>query len=112
MPRCEELSTRSTLWEGKRCSVIITKLRPGNLLITLYGYNDGEIGDPVYAAMNAEIDEVGYVNVFMDTREQIGIAAKERERAITWAASKATNTTGICSSAPSCSRWRSRWATW
>src|SRR5262245_2051394 len=50
------LSDRSTLHKGSRGAVVVTRLAPGHILLTLYGYNDGEIAAPYYAAMEAEMD--------------------------------------------------------
>jgi hypothetical protein len=78
------LSKDSTLYAGARGSVVITSLCPGHVLLTLFGYNDGEFADEYYEAMNAMVARDGFIVVYMDSREQTGISVPERERATRW----------------------------
>lgn len=78
------LSKTSTLIAGARGSVVITNLHPGHVLLTLYGYNDGEFADAYYEALDAVVAKDGFIVIYMDSREQKGISAEERERATHW----------------------------
>lgn len=78
------LTERSTLYSGARGSCVVTILAPGHVLLTLYGYNDGEVASHYYAAMEAEMHSAGFLVLFMDSREQSGISPEERERASEW----------------------------
>ena len=79
-----QLSKDSTLYVGARLSMVITVLKPGHVLISLFGYNDGELGDAYLAVLDEQIKENGFICVYMDAREQTGIATEERERLASW----------------------------
>lgn len=78
------LTEQSTLYSGARGSVVITRLAPGHILVTLYGYNDGELGSTYIAALENEMDSAGSLVVYMDSREQTGISSAERDRLSEW----------------------------
>ncbi len=79
-----QLSKDSTLYVGKRLTMVITILKPGHVLISLFGYNDGELGGAYLAVVDEQIKQNGFICVYMDAREQTGIAAEERERLASW----------------------------
>lgn len=79
------LSKDSTLYVGARLSMVITILKPGHVLITLAGYNDGELGETYLKVLDQQIAETGFLYCYMDTREQTGISAEERDRLARWA---------------------------
>jgi hypothetical protein len=79
-----QLSKDSTLYVGAKLSMVITILKPGHVLISLYGYNDGELGDAYLAVLDEQIRKNGFICVYMDAREQTGIATEERERLAAW----------------------------
>lgn len=74
-----------TLVVGRSCTCVISELKPGYVLLTYRGDNDGEIGDACYAELDRIIERDGFVVTFMDSRLQASVAWHERERAIEWA---------------------------
>jgi hypothetical protein len=78
------LSENSTLYAATRGSVVVTQLAPGHVLLTLFGYNDGELAPAYYGALNAVVAAAGFLVVYMDSREQTGISSSERDRATVW----------------------------
>jgi len=69
---------------GARGTIYVTHLAPGCLLLTEFGYDDGEVNDRLYAAIEAAIAQHGGVTVFLDARAQTGVAASSRDRAAVW----------------------------
>jgi hypothetical protein len=53
----------------ERCTYLYTRLRPGSVLITISGYDRGELGLLPFEELKREIKDFGPVEVFIDVRQ-------------------------------------------
>lgn len=74
----------STLYASPRFSTVMTRLAPGHMLVTLHGYNDGSTSAAYYRDLDVELERAGFLHIYLDTREQRGISAEEREATVAW----------------------------
>jgi hypothetical protein len=68
--------------------MVITRLGAGCCLITVRGYDDGELLDELYKTLDGEIEAAGYGSTFIDSRLETGTAPRARDASARWAKSK------------------------
>lgn len=71
--------------EGKRATMVVTRLAPGLVLITVRGYNDGELLEQLHRIVDAEIAVSGGGATFIDSRLQTGASPEARDASARWA---------------------------
>lgn len=74
--------------EGKRGTMIVSRLGPGFALITVKGYDDGELLERLYQILDQEIDAAGGGATFIDSRLQTGTSPDARDASARWAKKK------------------------
>jgi hypothetical protein len=78
------LSDNSTRYIGAKGSAVLTRLKPGAVLMTAVGWDDGSLGDRFLEALDEEIAKTGSVVAFVDSRATRGVTSEVRERVGRW----------------------------
>ena len=84
----ETLPDGSTLLRSARCRFVFRRVRPGVLLITIEGFDDGSFGDAPFDHTLAEVARFGAIDLFFDTTAAQGAATPVREAWTAWFAAQ------------------------
>jgi hypothetical protein len=71
-------------FECRRGLLRLQRPRPGVLIGTISGYDDGEIAEHFLREIDEELAVAGHLRLFVDLRGQVGIDVKARERGTEW----------------------------
>jgi hypothetical protein len=74
--------------EGKQGAMVVSRLKPGYVLITVKGYDDGELLERLYQILDEEIDAAGGGATFIDSRLETGTSPEARDTSARWAKKK------------------------
>ncbi|MES1175737.1 MAG: hypothetical protein ABUL62_15555 [Myxococcales bacterium] len=86
----EATTERTTLADGSTCyrshkfTQVITRLAPGHVLVTAYGYNSGESAPLITAHMAYEIPQGGTLSAYVNLTHETGQASAAREWWADW----------------------------
>ena len=80
-PACAMRKTRYTVKNG---SMICTRMRPGCLLMSVFGRDDGGIARVGLKVFEEELARAGFLVTFVDAREERGTSSPMREQVLRW----------------------------
>jgi len=89
------LADGSTLCVGAKGSSVATRLRPGYLLITVFGRDEGDLSDFDLEMIEKEIASAGFCVAFADAHRTSGASAVARERVSSWIRTHRSEMRGI-----------------
>lgn len=69
---------------GEACAFRFSRPRPGVYLVHIEGYDRGELGQAPFERIEAEISQVGPLELFVDTRATHGSVTTVRESWTRW----------------------------
>jgi hypothetical protein len=69
---------------GEACAFRFSRPRPGVFLVRMEGYDRGELGQALFERIEAEISQVGAIELFVDTRAAHGSVTTVRESWTQW----------------------------
>ena len=77
--RREAVDPQTTRISAGQCSFTYRRLKPGVLLMTISGHDNGQFGTATIDEVNAEYDRFGPVTLFVDTQSAAGPATEVME---------------------------------
>lgn len=80
----EQRSDGSSLLTGEGCTFRFSRPRPGVLVVGIDGFDRGELGTTPFERIEAELAQVGALELFVDTRAAQGSATCVRESWTRW----------------------------
>jgi hypothetical protein len=95
MVKREVLPDGSIELSANGCSMTLARPRSGALLVTIKGYDAGDIGDAPFAWINEEIARGGPVDLLVDLRAAVGAKTEVREAWTRWFQEHGQETRGI-----------------
>ena len=69
---------------GDACAFRFSRPRPGVFLVRIEGYDRGELGQAPFERIEAEISQIGALELFVDTRAAHGSVTTVRESWTQW----------------------------